>query len=77
MYATKHQLEVEYMTKCTGQLIKDLMRMPSNSSYYRLITVDYKIDFDHFVHMLESIYRYAVTNQKGKYILYLFRKFYP
>ena len=65
VYATKHQLEVEYMTKCTGQLIKDLMRMPSNSSYYRLITVDYKINFDHCAQMFESIYRYAVTKQKG------------
>ena len=36
------------------------------ASYYRLITIDYKINFDQCVQMLESIYRYAVTNQKGK-----------
>jgi len=53
-----------------------LMCIPSNSSYYRLITVDYKIYFDQCVQMLESIYRYAVKNQKGKDVPYLCRKFY-
>ena len=67
MYVTKNQIEViEYITKCTGRFLKELMCIPSNSSYYRLMTVDYKINFDQCVKMLESIYRYAVTNQKGK-----------
>ena len=52
------------------------MSVPSNASYYRLITIDYKINFDQCVQMLESIYRYAVTNQKGKDVPYLCRKFY-
>jgi len=52
------------------------MSIPSNSSYYRLNTVDYKINFDQCVKMLESIYRYAVKNQKGKDVPYLCRKFY-
>jgi hypothetical protein len=77
VYVTKGQLEVvEYITKCTGQFLKDLMSVPSNSSYCRLITIDYKINFDQCVQMLESIYRYAVTNQKGKDVPYLCRKFY-
>jgi len=47
VYVTKGQLEVvEYITKCTGQFLKDLMSIPSNASYYRLITIDYKINFD-------------------------------
>ena len=62
---------VEYITKCTGQFLKDLMSIPSNASYYRLITIDYKINFDQCVQMLESIYRYAVTNQNGKDVPYL------
>ena len=63
------------MTECTGKFLKDLMSMPSNSSYYRLITVDFKINFDQCLKMLESIYRYAVTNQKSKDVPYLCRKF--
>jgi len=66
VYVTKGQQGViEYISKCTGQFLKDLMSIPSNASYYRLITIDYKITFDQCVQTLESIYRYAVTNQKG------------
>jgi len=77
VYVTNGQLEVvEYIPKCTGQFLKDFMNIPCNASYYRLITIDYNINFDQCVQMLESIYRYAVTNQKGKDVPYLCRKFY-
>ena len=51
---------VEYIKKCTGQFLKDLMSIPSNAFYYRLIRIDYKIYFHQCVQMLESICRYAV-----------------
>jgi len=49
-------------SKCTGQFLKELMSMPGNSSYYRLLTIDHKINFDQRVQLLASIYRYAVIN---------------
>ena len=56
VYVTKGQLEViENITKCTGQFLKELMSIPSNASYYRLITIHYKINFDQCVQMLEYI----------------------
>jgi len=48
------------------------MSIPSNATYYRLITIENKINFDPCIQMLESIYRYAVTNQKGTDVPYLF-----
>jgi len=67
VYVTKKQLEVvQYVTKCTGQFLKSLMNIPGNTSYLRLITINFKIDVDQAVSMLESIYKYAVTNQKGR-----------
>ena len=48
VYVTKNKIEViKYITKCTGQFLKELMSIPSNSSYYRLITVT--INFDQCV----------------------------
>jgi len=52
------------------------MSMPGNSSYYRLLTVDYKINFDQCIQMLASIYRYAVINQRCNDVPHLCRKFY-
>ena len=58
----KKSAVVEYITKSTGQFLKELMSMPGNSSYYRLLTIDHKINFDQRVQLLASIYRYAVIN---------------
>jgi len=59
---SKGQLEViECITKCTGQFLKGLISVPSNASNYRFITIDYKINFDQCVQMLESIYRYILS----------------
>ena len=49
--------------------------LPGNSLYHRLITNDYKINFDNCVKMFESIYRDAVVNHKGKYVPFLCRKY--
>ena len=74
VYVTKGQLKViEYITKCTGQFLKDLMSIPNYASYYRLIEINYKINFDQCIQMLESKNRYAVTNQKGQDVPYLCR----
>jgi hypothetical protein len=78
VYVTKKQVEVvNYVTKCTGQFLKSLMQIPGNTSYLRLITINnFKIDVDQAVSMLESIYKYAVTNQKGRDGPLLCKKFY-
>jgi hypothetical protein len=52
------------------------MKIPGNTSYLRLITINFKIDVDQAVTMLESIYKYAVTNQKGRDVPLLCKKFY-
>ena len=77
VYVTKKQLEVvNYITKFTGQFLKTLMNVAGNSSYIRLITTNFVVDVDQTVAMLESMYRYAVTNQKGSDIPLLCKKFY-
>ena len=71
VYVTKKQLEVvNYITKFTGQFLKTLMNVAGNSSSIRLITTNFVVDVDQTVAMLESMYRYAVTNQKGRDIYY-------
>ena len=53
----KAQLEVaECITKCAGQFLKEVMTITGNSSYYRLITTDYKINFDHCVSKCLNLY---------------------
>ena len=77
VYVTKKQLEVvDYITKFTGQFIKAVLELPGNTAYLRLITSDFKIDVDQSVFMLESLYKYSVTNQKGRDIPLLCKKFY-
>ena len=72
VYITKKQLEVvDYVTKFTGQLIKSVLELPGNTSYLRLITSDFKVDVDQSVFMLVSLFKYSVTNQKGRDILLL------
>ena len=67
VYVTKKQLEVvEYITKFTGQFIHNLMNIPGNTAFLRLITFNYKITVNQSVQMLEAIYNYAITNQKGR-----------
>ena len=67
---------MDYVTKYTGQYIKTLLSKPGNTTYLRLITINYKIDVDQVVVMLESLYRHAITNQKGRDIPFLSKKFY-
>ena len=63
MYVTKKQLEVvDYVTKFTHQFIKSVLEFPGNTSYLRLI----KVDVDQSVVMLESLFKYSVSNQKGR-----------
>ena len=38
VYVTKEV--IEYITKCTGQFLKDTMSILSNASYYRFLTID-------------------------------------
>ena len=77
MYVTKKQLEVvDYVTKFTGQFIKSVLELPGNTSYLRLITSDFKVDVDQSVFMLESLFKYSVTNQKGRDIPLLCKKNY-
>jgi len=41
VYVTKQQLEiVEFITKCNDHFLRELMNVPGNSSYHRLITND-------------------------------------
>jgi hypothetical protein len=55
-HVTKQQLQVvEFIAKCTGHFLRKLMKVPGNSSYHRLITTDYEINFDNCVKMFESI----------------------
>ena len=78
VYVTKKQLEVvEYITKFTGQFIHNLMNIPGNTAFLRLITFNYKITINQSVQMLEAIYNYAITNQKGRDIPLLCKKFTP
>jgi len=67
VYVTKKQLDVvDYVSKFTGHYLKSLLSKPGNTTYLRLIiTINYKIDVDQVVPMLDSLYRHAVTNQKG------------
>ena len=67
---------MDYVTKYTGQYIKTLLSKPGNTTYLRLITINYKIDVDQVVVMLESLYRHAITNQKGRDVPFLSKKFY-
>ena len=61
VYATKALLDMlEEMTKCTGQFLNELMRVPGN----HLLTIHHKINFDQCAQMLESICKYAEINQK-------------
>jgi len=77
VYVTKKQLEVvEYITKFTGQFIHNLMNIPGNTAFLRLITFNYKITINQSVQMLEAIYNYAITNQKGRDVPLLCKKFY-
>ena len=77
VYVTKKQLKVvHYITKCTGQFLKSLINIPGNTSYIRLITINFKIEVDQTLSILESIYKYAVTNQKGRDVPLLCKKFY-
>jgi hypothetical protein len=77
VFVTKRQLEVvDYVTKYTGQYMKTLLSKPGNTTYLRLITINYKIDVDQVVVMLESLYHHAITNQKGRDIPFLCKKFY-
>ena len=42
VYVTKIQLEVvHYITKCTGQFLKSSMNITGNTSYVRLITINF------------------------------------
>ena len=50
------------------------MSLPANASYIRLITFNYKIDVDQSVSMSESLYKYAVMNQKGRDVPLLCKK---
>ena len=69
---TKKQLEVvDYVSKFTGHFLKSLLSKPGNTTYLRLITINNKIDVDHVVLMLESLYRHAVINQKGRDVPFL------
>ena len=73
----KKQLEVvEYITKFTEQFIHNLMNIPGNTAFLRLITFNYKITINQLVQMIEAIYNYVITNQKGRDILLLCKKFY-
>ena len=67
---------MDYVTKYTGQYIKTLLSKPGNTTYLRLITINYKINVDQVVVMLESLYRHAITNQKGRDVPFLSKKFY-
>jgi hypothetical protein len=76
VYVTKKQLEVvEYITKYTGQFLKTVMNLPGNTTtHLRLITTNFKVDVDQPVLMLEAIYRFCVTNQKGREVPQLCKK---
>jgi hypothetical protein len=77
VYVTKTQLDVVfYLTKITGQHLKDLMSRPGNTVYQRHIKIDFKVDVDQCVIMLKNIYRFTISNQKSKDVPYLCRKFY-
>jgi len=77
VYVTKKQLEVvDYVSKFTGHFLKSLLSKPGNTIYLCLITINYKIDVDHVVQMFESLYRHAVTNQKGRDVPFLYKIFY-
>ena len=77
VYVTKKQLEVvEYISKFTGHYLKSLLSKPGNTSYLRLITINYKIEVDQVVSILQSLYRHAVTNQRGRDVPFLCKKFY-
>jgi len=67
---------VFYLTKITGQHLKDLMSRPGNTVYQRHIKIDFKVDVDQCVIMLKNIYRFTISNQKNKDVPYLCRKFY-
>jgi hypothetical protein len=74
---TKKQLEVvDDVSKFTGHYLKSFLSKPGNTTYLRLITTNNKIDVDYVVPMLQSLYRHAVTNQKGRYMPFLCKKFY-
>jgi hypothetical protein len=77
MYVTKPQLEVvDFVTKCVGQFLKDIMTLPGNIGYNRLITVDFEVNVMKAVVMLPSIYRFSVSMQKGKEVPFLLKAFY-
>ena len=44
---------------------KHLVSLSANASCIRLITFNFKIDVGQSVSMMDSLYKYAVTNQKG------------
>ena len=67
---------VDYVTKFTGQFTKSVLELPGNISYLRLITSDFKVDVDQSVFMLESLFKYSVTNQKGRDIPLLCKNLY-
>ena len=65
MYVTKTHLEVvDYVTKFIGQLIKSVFKLPGYTSYLNLITLDFKVDVDESVVMLESLFKYSVTKSE-------------
>ena len=77
VYVTKKQLEVvDYITKYTGQFLKTVMNLAGNTTYLRLITTNFKVDVDQPVLMLEAIHRFSITNQKGREVPQLCKKFY-
>ena len=55
---------------------KSVLELPGNNLYLRLITFDFMVDVDQSVVMLESLYKYSVTNQKGRDIPLLRKKLY-
>ena len=79
MYVAKKLLEsVHHVAKFTGQLIS-VLEFPGNSndtSFLRLITFDFKVDVDQSVVMLESLFKYSVTNQNGRDIPLFCKTFY-
>jgi hypothetical protein len=52
----------EFVTTYVGQMLKDMMNLVGNTTYMRLITINFVVNVDQSVQM-RSIYRYAVSNQ--------------
>ena len=50
------------------------MNLAGNTAFLTLITFNYKITINQSVQMLEAVYNYAITNQKGRDIPLLYKK---